>query len=136
MRVSHIKDKLSSNQEWKVKKSTSVEIEEATHIHHIASSCSRRDPSFESHSPLFQEEKKKLTSSIMMDPMADLGGPSAGGGGGPKQQDNLSTTREVFDPLAMGANFQRIDRIRSVMGIASGCVAGILGLTGLTGFRK
>lgn len=68
-----------------------------------------------------------------MDPMADLGGS----GGGPKQQDgNLNTTKEVFDPLVVGTNLQRIDRIRSVMGIASGCVAGIGGLTGLQGFCK
>jgi hypothetical protein len=31
-------------------------------------------------------------------------------------------------------NMQRIDHIHSVMGVASGCVAGILGLTGLRGF--
>jgi hypothetical protein len=31
-------------------------------------------------------------------------------------------------------NLQRIDHVHSVMGVASGCVAGILGLTGLRGF--
>ena len=68
----------------------------------------------------------------MADPMADLGG------GGPQKADNasLTNTKEVFDPLVLGTNLQRIDRIRSVMGIASGCVAGICGLTGLQGFRK
>ena len=67
----------------------------------------------------------------MADPMADLGGD-------PKIQDNhsLTTTKEVTDPLVLGTNLQRIDRIRSIMGIASGCVAGIGGLTGLVGFCK
>ena len=69
---------------------------------------------------------------MMADPMADLGGgaPKAGA------DASLTTSKEVSDPLILGTNLQRIDRIRSVMGIASGCVAGIGGLTGLQGFRK
>ena len=68
---------------------------------------------------------------MMADPMADIGA-----GGGPKADGNasLATSKEVSDPLILGTNLQRIDRIRSVMGIASGCVAGIGGLTGLSGF--
>ena len=69
----------------------------------------------------------------MADPMADLGGAP---GGAPKDGDSLTTSKEVSDPLILGSNLQRIDRIRSVMGIAAGCVAGIGGLTGLQGFRK
>lgn len=71
----------------------------------------------------------------MADPMADLG---AGAPGGPSKNDNanLANTKEVTDPLVLGTNLQRVDRIRSVMGIASGVVAGIGGLTGLQGFRK
>lgn len=70
---------------------------------------------------------------MMADPMADLGSaPSA-----PKAADgSLTTSKEVSDPLILGTNLQRVDRIRSVMGIASGCVAGIGGLTGLQGFCK
>jgi hypothetical protein len=72
---------------------------------------------------------------MMADPMADLG---AGAPGGPSKNDNtnLTNTKEVTDPMVWGENLKRIDRIRSVMGIASGCVAGILGFTGLQGFCK
>lgn len=71
----------------------------------------------------------------MIDPMANLdGGPppgadtSAGG--------DLAHSKEVFDQVALQRNMQRIDKIRSVMGIASGCVAGIIGLTGVEGLGK
>ena len=46
---------------------------------------------------------------------------------------NFSSKKDVFDPMALQVNMQRIDRIRSVMGIASGCMAGTLGFTGLQG---
>jgi len=69
---------------------------------------------------------------MMADPMADLGGS----GLDKKDNQSLTTTKEVADPLVLGTNLQRIDRIRSVMGIASGCVAGIGGLTGMVGFCK
>lgn len=46
---------------------------------------------------------------------------------------NLSSKKDVFDPMALQVNMQRIDRIRSVMGIASGCMSGTLGFTGLQG---
>ena len=65
----------------------------------------------------------------MMDPMAGLDGadtPAAGDHG-------ESSSKEVFDAIALQRNMQRIDKIRSVMGIASGCVSGIMGLTGLEG---
>lgn len=43
-------------------------------------------------------------------------------------------SNEIVDPLIVQMNLSRIERIRSVMGIASGCIAGILGLTGMEGF--
>lgn len=56
--------------------------------------------------------------------MANLGGSGAAA---------ESDAKEVFDPAQLQQNFQRIDNIRSLMGIISGCVAGICGLTGLEG---
>jgi hypothetical protein len=64
----------------------------------------------------------------MMDPMADLDGPPQGGA-----SSELANSKEVFDQVALQRNMQRIDKMRSVMGIASGCVSGIVGLTGLEG---
>ena len=68
---------------------------------------------------------------MIADPMANLGGgtPST-----MKGQDQ--NTKEVFDPMIWKTNLERVDRIRAVMGIASGCTAGILGLTGLQGLCK
>ncbi|CAB9525969.1 Rab5-interacting protein (Rab5ip) [Seminavis robusta] len=61
----------------------------------------------------------------MIDPMAGLDdGPM-------KTEENA---KEVFDSMTLQRNFQRIDKIRSVMGIAAGCATGIVGLTGLEGF--
>ena len=65
---------------------------------------------------------------MIADPMADLGTPNTNAPG------NESSTKEVVDPMAMGMNMQRIDRIKNVMGTVAGCVAGICGLTGLSGF--
>jgi hypothetical protein len=61
----------------------------------------------------------------MIDPMADLGSSGA--------TANETDAKEVFDPNALNQNMQRIDKVRSLMGIISGCVAGICGLTGLQG---
>ena len=71
---------------------------------------------------------------MIADPMADLGSGPAQTGGGPGSNDMGSTTKDVFDPMAMAMNMQRIDRIKNVMGIVAGCVAGICGLTGFSGF--
>mmetsp|Transcript_23000 Transcript_23000/g.55424 ORF Transcript_23000/g.55424 Transcript_23000/m.55424 type:complete len:130 (-) Transcript_23000:478-867(-) len=68
----------------------------------------------------------------MIDPMANIdpaapAGPemdAAGGGDG---------NQEVFDTNAYRSNFRKMDKIRSFMGIASGCVAGVCGLTSLSG---
>jgi len=77
---------------------------------------------------------------MIADPMANIGGDPAAGAG-PHQEGGADaagggSTKEVFDPLVMQVNLQRIDRIHAVMGIVSGCVAGIIGLTGLQGLRK
>ena len=71
----------------------------------------------------------------MIDPMANIdpaapAGPemdAAGGGDG---------NQEVFDTNAYRSNFRKMDKIRSFMGIASGCVAGVCGLTGLSGLGE
>jgi len=49
--------------------------------------------------------------------------------GGPSDDNN----NEVFDMDAFRSNFRKMDKIRSFMGIVAGCVAGVLGLTGLSG---
>lgn len=64
----------------------------------------------------------------MIDPMADLGGSA--------NASNETDSKEVFDPILLNSNLQRIDKIRSLMGIISGCVAGIFGLTGISGLGK
>jgi hypothetical protein len=64
----------------------------------------------------------------MIDPMAGLDGS------GPAPTD--TDEKDVIDMVSLKINLQRVDKIRSVMGIASGCVAGILGLTGLEGLGK
>lgn len=72
----------------------------------------------------------------MIDPMANLD-PTAPGGGGPDlNNDSSDPTREVFDMDAYKSNFRKMDKIRSFMGIASGCVAGVCGLTGLSGLGE
>lgn len=61
----------------------------------------------------------------MIDPMAGLDGGAPG----------VNTDeKDVIDFTSLRYNMERVDTIRSVMGIASGCAAGILGLTGLEGF--
>ena len=67
----------------------------------------------------------------MIDPMANLDpaapGPELDAPGGD------GTQQEVFDMDAYKSNFRKMDKIRSFMGIASGCVGGVCGLTGLSG---
>ena len=48
---------------------------------------------------------------------------------GPEAADE----KDVFDITTLRYNLQHVDTIRSVMNIASGCVAGICGLTGWEG---
>jgi hypothetical protein len=71
----------------------------------------------------------------MIDPMADIdqaspAGPDMDGGVG--ADGNL----EVFDANAYRSNLAKMDKIRSFMGIAAGCVAGVCGLTGLGGLGE
>jgi len=68
---------------------------------------------------------------MIADPMANLTGAPAPGQHAASA--GAGNRKEVFDPVVMQVNLQRIDRIHAVMGIASGVVAGILGLTGLEG---
>jgi EMC6 len=83
--------------------------------------------------PTNQEKSKTNQSTdfilfIMIDPMADLGS-SSGGAAATTESD----AKEVFDPNVWNQNMQRIDKVRSLMGILSGCVAGIFGFTGWEG---
>jgi len=72
--------------------------------------------------------------------MADLD-PTGAPGGGDMMMDPMmgsgdsdgKGSQEVFDMNAYRANMRKMDKIRSFMGIVSGCVAGICGLTGLAG---
>jgi len=61
----------------------------------------------------------------MIDPMAGIDAAQPG----PETHDQ----KDVFDVTTLRYNLTHVDRIRSVMNIASGCVAGICGLTGLGG---
>lgn len=72
---------------------------------------------------------------MMADPMAGLGA-SSGAPDGRNRSDAQDGGKQVVDPMALHWNLQRIERIRSVMGMASGCVAGICGLTGLQGLGE
>jgi len=67
----------------------------------------------------------------MIDPMAGLDGSPQG-----DVPADAQNSKEVFDVVALQRNMQRMDKIRSVMGIASGCVSGIIGLTGLEGLAS
>jgi hypothetical protein len=62
----------------------------------------------------------------MIDPMAGLDDAVAVPG-------SDSPEKDVIDFISLRVNLERVDKIRSVMGIASGCVAGICGLTGWEG---
>ena len=61
----------------------------------------------------------------MIDPMANLDGATS--------SQDTSEEKDIIDFASLRYNLDRIDRTRSVMGIASGCVAGICGLTGFEG---
>ena len=60
-----------------------------------------------------------------MDPLAGIDAAISG----PETTDE----KDVFDVNTLRYNLQHVDTIRSVMNIASGCVAGICGLTGWEG---
>ncbi|CAJ1941662.1 unnamed protein product [Cylindrotheca closterium] len=62
----------------------------------------------------------------MIDPMANLDA----GVPGSSQSDE---EKDIIDFMSLRYNLEKIDRMKSVMSIASGCLAGICGLTGLQG---
>jgi hypothetical protein len=75
----------------------------------------------------------------MIDPMANLdptGSPDMMMMGGSPTADDSNNNQEVFDMDAFRYNFRKMDKIRSFMGIVSGCVAGVLGLTGISGLGE
>lgn len=65
-----------------------------------------------------------------IDPTAPAGPEMDGAGSGG------DGNQEVFDMNAYRSNLGKMDKIRSFMGIASGCVAGVCGLTGLSGLGE
>jgi hypothetical protein len=67
-------------------------------------------------------------SIIMIDPMANLDAVPAA--------DAAADEKDIIDVPTLRYNMQAIDKVRSVMGIASGCVAGICGLTGYEGLGE
>lgn len=69
----------------------------------------------------------------MIDPMANIDSDAAGPAMDPAGGDG---NQEVFDMNAYRSNLRKMDKIRSFMGIASGCVAGVCGLTGLSGLGE
>lgn len=67
----------------------------------------------------------------MIDPMANITsqGPVGPGGQSPNDDNTVVEAKDVCDFQAMKYNELKMDRIKSFMGIVSGCCAGILGLT-------
>jgi hypothetical protein len=72
-----------------------------------------------------------------MDPMANLdGGDEVPGAPSASLDPSRTVPSDVYDPWTLNLNLRRIDKIRSFMGIVSGCVAGICGFTGMEGLGK
>eukprot|EP00542_Grammatophora_oceanica_P012123 CAMPEP_0194031130 /NCGR_PEP_ID=MMETSP0009_2-20130614/4381_1 /TAXON_ID=210454 /ORGANISM="Grammatophora oceanica, Strain CCMP 410" /LENGTH=125 /DNA_ID=CAMNT_0038671199 /DNA_START=134 /DNA_END=514 /DNA_ORIENTATION=- len=63
---------------------------------------------------------------MMNDPMAGLDQQQPAQG--------ASDSKEVLDTVALHLNTQRMNNLQTFMSIASGCMTGVLGLTGLQGF--
>mmetsp|Transcript_22882 Transcript_22882/g.54032 ORF Transcript_22882/g.54032 Transcript_22882/m.54032 type:complete len:123 (+) Transcript_22882:333-701(+) len=61
-----------------------------------------------------------------MDPLAGIDSVNTLG-------PDVADDKDVFDVTTLKYNLQRVDTVRSVMNIASGCVAGICGVTGWQG---
>lgn len=66
----------------------------------------------------------------MIDPMANL---DAGSGPAPGGDSTGGEGNSIYDFPAAQLNIKKMDDVRSFMGIVSGCVAGICGLTGFEG---
>lgn len=56
-------------------------------------------------------------------------GPGAGGNASQNNDNTVVEARDVCDIQVMKLNESKMDKIKSFMGIVSGCCAGILGLT-------
>lgn len=69
-------------------------------------------------------------TTTMIDPMAGVD-PTAPAGA--EMDASGDGNQEVFDTNAYRSNMRKMDKIRSFMGIVSGCVAGVCGLTGISG---
>ncbi len=69
----------------------------------------------------------------MLDPMANISSPGAQQPGAPGAGPPGEESMEVFDRHAQRQNTQKMDSIKSFMGIVTGCCAGILGLTNMRG---
>ena len=69
----------------------------------------------------------------MMDPMGDIGGATENSSVDNVLMHQNVKSNEIVDPYLVQLNLARLERIQSVMGIVSGCVAGILGFTGFEG---
>lgn len=69
----------------------------------------------------------------MIDPMANISqqGPMGAGpnAGGASNDETVVESKNVYDFEAMKYNESKMEKIKSFMGIVSGCCAGILGLT-------
>lgn len=66
--------------------------------------------------------------------MGDIGGPAETAAVDNVLLHQNIKANEIVDPYLVQLNLARLERIRSVMGIASGCIAGIVGFTGVEGF--
>jgi len=65
--------------------------------------------------------------------MADISAASSGGGNSANNSSTGGEGKEVFNLHAFQLNTKKMDTVRSFMGIVSGCVAGVAGLTGWHG---
>ncbi len=75
----------------------------------------------------------------MIDPMANLGNEGFDPNTAIGDSDSLLSggrNHHIMNIHAIHLNNKKIDKVRSLMGIISGCVAGICGLTGLQGLGK
>jgi len=69
----------------------------------------------------------------MIDPMANL---DAGSGPTPGGDSTGGEGADIFDFPSAQLNIKKMDSVRSFMGIVSGCVAGVCGLTGFQGLGR
>ncbi len=87
-----------------------------------------------------KDKEKNKNNNIqfltMIDPMANLGNEGFDPNSAIGEGDSLLSggrNHHIMNIHAIHLNNKKIDKVRSLMGIISGCVAGICGLTGLQG---